>query len=168
VLNRQPSPTSRLPWISLALLLLTYATFGWLLYDWTRNREVWLLVGLGSAILAGFVTYPSRTVSMSFGGFFRADARALILIILGSIVSVILLTWLQIFVDVVVLCAAGLLVSLDLKTRGWSKPLTLLMIIGWQLLSLSLGLCLHYFNSHPLTNLPPYFYSAYWLQLLDR
>ena len=166
--DRQPSATSRLPWISLALSLLTYATFGWLLYDWTTDRQVWLAVAFAIAILSGFVTYPSRSVSMSFGGFFKADARALILMILASIVSVVLLTWLQVFVDTIVLCAAGLLVSLDLKTRGWSKPVSLLIIIGWQLLGLSSGLCLHYFNAHPLANLPAYVYSDYWLQLLDR
>jgi hypothetical protein len=66
----------------------------------------------------------------------------------------------------VVLCAAGLLVSLDLKTGGWSKPMTLLIIIGWQLLGMSTGLYLHDLWLHPPSNLPEYFYLSYWLRLL--
>jgi hypothetical protein len=158
----------RFPLTSLTLLFLTYATVGWLLHDWTSNRVVWLLVGFGTVVLGGIATYPSRSVSLGFGGFFKTDVRALILIVLGSVVTVALLTWLQFFVDAVILCTAGLLVSLDLKIRGWSNPSTLLIIIGWQLLGMSAGLGLHHLYLHPIMNLPPYFYTDYWLQLTNR
>ncbi len=166
--DRQTSPPPKLPLISLALLFLTYAAFGWLLHDWTSSRSIWLAVAIGVTILGGFVAYPSRSVALSFGSFFKTDIRALILIIGASIASVILLTWLNFFVDTVVLCTAGLLVSLDLKVRGWSKPISLLLIIGWQLLGMSAGLYLHSFAAHPFPNLPEYFYSDYWLQLMNR
>ena len=165
--DRQISPTPKLPWTSLVLLFLTYATFGWLLHDWTRDRSIWLAVAFGITILGGIVTYPSRSISLSFGGFFKTDTRAFILIVLTSIISIILLTWVKFFVDTIVMCAAGLLVSLDLKTGGWSKPMSLFLVIGWQLLAMSTGLCLHYFFSHPLTNLPEYFYSDYWWHFLN-
>jgi len=158
----------RFPLTSLSLLFLTYATFGWLLYDWTNNRSIWLIVGLGTIVLAGIVTYPSRSVALGFGGFFKTDVRALILIVVGSIVTVALLTWLHFFVDAVVLCTAGLLVSLDLKIRRWSKLSTLLIIIGWQLLGMSAGLGLHYLYLHPMMNLPPYFYTDYWLKFTNH
>jgi hypothetical protein len=163
VFDFQTSPHPKLPWASLALLFLTDATFGWLLHDWTRNRVIWLLVAFGITILGGIVAYPSRSVALIFGRFFKTDIRALILIIGASLLSVILLTWLKFFVDTVVLCTAGLLVSLDLKVQGWSKPLSLLLIIGWQLLGISAGLCLHYLYLHPPANLPAFFYASYWL-----
>ncbi len=164
--DRQTSPTPKLPWTSLALLFVTYATFGWLLYDWTTDRLIWLIVAVGVTILGGIVTYPSRSISLGFAGFFKTDTRAFILIVLTSIISVVLLAWVKLFVDTVVLFTAGLLVSLDLKVGGWNKPLSLLLIIGWQLLSMSTGLCFHYFSSNPLPNLPEYCYSVYWLKLL--
>jgi hypothetical protein len=167
VFDRQTSPTPKLPYLSLAILFVTYVTFGWLLYDWTNDRTIWLAVAFAVVILGGFVAYPSRSVSLSFGGFFKTDTRAFILIIIVSITSVILLTWLQFFVDTVVVCAAGLLVSLDLKTSGWNKPLILLIIIGWQLLGMSAGLSLHALFSHPPANLPTYFYLSYWVHLFD-
>jgi hypothetical protein len=168
VLDRQISPTPKVPWIALVILFLTYATFGWLLHDWTTNRQVWLLVALGSIVLGGIVTYPSRSVALGFGRFFKTDTRALILIVATSILTVALLTWLQFFVDTVVLCGAGLLVSLELKTRGWSDLMSLMLIIGWQLLGISTGLYAHYLYMHPMNNLPTFFYIEYWFQLLDR
>jgi hypothetical protein len=168
VIDRQISPTPKPPWTSLAILFLTYATFGWLLHDWTNDRQVWLLVAFGAVMLGGIVTYPSRSVALGFGRFFKTDTRALILIIATSISSVVLLTWLQFFVDAVVLCSAGLLASLDLKTRGWNKIVSLITIIGWQLLGISAGLYAHYLYLHPSPNLPVFFYIDYWFQILDR
>lgn len=168
MLDRQPDLLPKLPRMSLALLFLTYATFGWLLHQWTSDQSIWLAVAFGVTVLGGIVAYPSRSVSLLFGRFFKTDTRALILIVSASIISVILLTWLQFFVDTVVLCTAGLLVSLDLKIRGWSKPISLLLIIGWQLLGLSAGLSLHYLHMHPPQNLPIYFYADYWSQFIDR
>ncbi len=168
MLDPQSDFPPKLPLISLVLLFLTYATFGWLLHYWTTDRAIWLAVAFGVTMLGGVVSYPSRSVSLIFGKFFKTDTRALILIVSASILSVILLTWVQFFVDTIVLCAAGLLVSLDLKIRGWSKPISLLLIIGWQLLGLSTGLCLQYFYMHPPNNLPIYLYSDYWLQFIER
>jgi ABC-type multidrug transport system fused ATPase/permease subunit len=168
VLDHQTPSNPKLPWTSLVLLFLTDATFGWLLHDWTSNREIWLAVAFAIVILGAIVAYPSRSVAMIFGHFFKTDTRALILIIFASIMSVILLTWLQFFVDAVVLCAAGLLVSLDLKVRGWSKPISMLLIIGWQLLGLSAGLGFHYLHLHPLIDVPEYFYASYWLHSIEQ
>lgn len=154
--------TLKLPYFSLALLFCTYTIFGWLLHAWTYNRAYWLAAAFGIVILGGFIAYPSRSVSMSFGRFFKTDTRAFILIVITSIASVVLVTWLQFFVDVIVLCTAGLLVSLDLKIRAWSKPTALLVIIGWQLLGMSFGLFLYDFSIHPPTNLPDFLYSVYW------
>jgi hypothetical protein len=160
--------TPKLPWTSLALLFLTDATFGWLLHDWTSNRELWLVVALALTTLGAIVAYPSRSVSIIFGRFFKTDTRALILIIFASLMSVILLTWLRFFVDTVVLCTAGLLVSLDLKVRGWRKPISMLLIIGLQLLGLSAGLGCYYLHTHPIIDVPEYFYSSYWLHSIEQ
>jgi hypothetical protein len=166
VLESNSSPNPKLPWTSLALLFVAYATFGWLLYGWTGDRSMWLLAAFASTILGGIVTYPSRSVAIGFGGFFKTDTRAFILIVGASILSVLLLTSLQFFVDTVFLSTAGLLVSLDLKTSGWSKPFSLFAIVGWQLLGMSTGLALHHFHIHPIANLPEYVYTDYWVHFL--
>jgi hypothetical protein len=168
VLQHYPSPNPKLPWTSLALLLLADATLGWSLYGLTRDRSSWLFVAFLLTILAGIVTYPSKSISMGFGGFFKTDTRAFILIVASSIISVLLLTSLQLFVDTVLLTTAGLLVSLDLKTSGRSKRFSLFLIIGWQLIGLSTGLACRHIVLHPIANLPEFIYADYWLQLLDR
>jgi hypothetical protein len=168
VLEQYPSPNPKLPWTSLVLMLLANATLGWSLYGWTRDRSSWLLVAFLLIILGGLVTYPSKSISMGFGGFFKTDTRAFILIVGSSIISVLLITSVQLFVDTVVLTTAGLLVSLDLKTTGWSKRFSLFLIVGWQLIGLSVGLACRYFVLNPIANLPEFFYNDYWLHVLDR
>jgi hypothetical protein len=101
---------------------------------------------------------------MGFGSLLKTDVKAFVLILVVSIASILLIAWIQIFVDLVILATAGLLVSLDLKTGGWSKPFSLVLIIGWQLLGMSIGIGLHHLYFHPLASLPEYFYSTYWLQ----
>lgn len=166
--DRQAAPMPKLPWNSLSLSFLTYTTFGWLVYSWTTNREIWLAVAFGVTILGGFVVYPSRIIGLCFEGFFKTDVRALILIILTSTISVFLLTYVDVFADALVLSAAGFLVSLDLKIRRWSKPLSLTLIIGWQLSGLGMGLFLHYLYLHPPLDLPAYFYTDYWTQFFNK
>ncbi len=168
MLERQSSPNPKLPWTSLALLLLADATFGWALYGLTRDRSVWLFTAFLLTILGGIVTYPSKSISMGFGGFFKTDTRAFILIVGSSIITVLLLTSLQLFVDTVLLTTAGLLVSLDLKTSGWSKRFSLFLIIGWQLIGLSTGLAFRYIVLNPIANLPEFIYADYWVRVLDR
>jgi hypothetical protein len=141
--------SSKFPWLSALLLLLTYATFGWLLYGWTIDRQIWLLTAFGAVLLGAIVAYPGRSIELGLTSFFGANARAFILIIVTSIFSVVLLTWFQFFADSVLLSTAGLLFSLDLKVAGWQKRSRLLLIIGWQLLGLSLGLLAHYLVLYP-------------------
>ncbi len=160
----QATSAPKLPWSSLGLLFLTYSTFGWLLYEWTDNRLVWFAVAAGIVSLGSFATFPSKLVGLGFGRFVKTDMRAFILIVMASIGSVILLTWFQFSIDLIILFVAGLLVSLDLKTNGWSKKFSLLLIVGWQLFGVSAGLAAHHLWSYPLANLPVYFYSAYWFR----
>jgi hypothetical protein len=168
VLERYPSPNPKIPWTSLVLLILANATLGWSLYGLTRDRSSWLFTAFLLTILGGIVTYPSRSIAMGFGGFFKTDTRAFILIVVSSIGSVLLLTSLRLFVDTVLLTTAGLLVSLDLKTSGWSKRFSLFLIIGWQLIGLSAGLAFRYIVLNPIANLPEFIYADYWVNVLDR
>jgi hypothetical protein len=142
-------PSFKFPWLSALLLLLTYATFGWLLYGWTIERQMWILAALGTLVLGGIVAYPGKSIELGLTSFFGANARGFILIIVTSILSVVLLTWFQFLADIILLLSAGLLFSLDLKVSGWGQGSRLLLIIGWQLLGMSLGLLIHYLVLNP-------------------
>ena len=161
------SPNYKLLWTSLPLLLIAHTAFGWLLYDWTSNRSIWLLVAFGSMVLGGIVTYPSRTIAEGFHHLFRTDTRAFILICGTCIISVFLITSVPFFFGIVILITAGLLVSLDLRISGWRNWFILCTIVSCQLFGLTIGLDLHYLSAHPIINVPAYLYFNYWLHLLD-
>jgi hypothetical protein len=154
----------KLPKISGGLVLLTYATFGWLLYGWTTNRGMWLAAAFGAIVLGALAAYPGRSIELGLTSFFGANAKAFILMIFASVFSVVLLTWLQFFADAILLFTAGLLFSLDLKFAGWKKRSRLLIIIGWQLLGMSIGLGIHHLVLNP--ELMPVYLSENFKQYL--
>jgi hypothetical protein len=141
----------KLPWASLALLLLTYITFGWILYAWTLSWRVWLLTAFFVVLIALALTFPLRSIQIFFAGALRTDTRALIFILALSFFAVVLLTWFQTFVRVLVLLSSGLLARLDLHNADFKVIPTFAIMTIVALVGLGLGLLIHHWLIlHPL------------------
>ena len=141
----------KLPWASLALLLLTYITFGWILYAWTLSWRVWLLTAFFVVLISLALTFPLRSIQFFFAGALRTDTRALIFILAISFFAVVLLTWFQTFVRVLVLLSSGLLARLDLHNADFKVIPTFAIMTIVALVGLGLGLLIHHWLIlHPL------------------
>jgi len=141
----------KLPWASLALLLLTYITFGWILYTWTLSWRVWLLTAFLVVVIALALTFPLKSIQIFFAGALKSDTRALIFILALSFAAVALLTWFQTFVRVLVLLSSGLLARLDLHNADFKVIPTFAIMASTSLLGLGLGLSIHHWLIlHPL------------------
>jgi hypothetical protein len=141
----------KLPWASLALLLLTYITFGWILYTWTLSWRVWLLTAFFVVVIALALTFPLRSTQFFFAGALRTDTRALIFILAISFLAVVLLTWFQTFVRVLVLLSSGLLARLDLHNANFKAIPAFVIMTSTSLIGLGLGLLVHHWLIlHPL------------------
>ena len=141
----------KLPWASLALLLLTYITFGWILYAWSLSWRVWLLTAFFVVLIALALTFPLRSIQIFFAGALRTDTRALIFILALSFFAVVLLTWFQTFVRVLVLLSSGLLARLDLHNADFKVIPTFAIMTIVALVGLGLGLLIHHWLIlHPL------------------
>ncbi|AFZ12683.1 hypothetical protein Cri9333_1798 [Crinalium epipsammum PCC 9333] len=134
----------KLPRASLALLLLTYITFGWLLYAWTLSWRVWLLTAFFAVVVALALTFPLRSIQIFFAGALKTDTRALIFILAISFLAVALLTWFQTFVRVLVLLSSGLLARLDLHNADFKVIPTFAIMTIVSLVGLGLGLLVHH------------------------
>ena len=133
----------KLPWTSLALLLVAYSTFGWLLHSSTLSWQVWLIAVVCILLKALALTSPLKTLRTCFAGMVKSDTRAFIFLLIGVFIAVVLFTWFEVFVHVLLLLSAGLLARLDIHSFGFS---------GWQafgimavvsLAGLGLGLLIH-------------------------
>lgn len=141
----------KLPWASLALLLLTYITFGWILYAWSLSWRVWLLTAFFVVLITLALTFPLRSIQIFFAGALRTDTRALIFILALSFFAVVLLTWFQTFVRVLVLLSSGLLARLDLHNADFKVIPTFAIMTIVALVGLGLGLLIHHWLIlHPL------------------
>jgi ABC-type multidrug transport system fused ATPase/permease subunit len=138
--------------------MLTYGTFGWTI---ASNADTlpqlskladgprWGVLALWMMVLGAIATYPTKSVQVGFTNLFSPNVRALMLILGISLIGVIMLTWTAIFVDSIVLMAAALLLSLDLKLAGWSKLQRLFAILLSQLGGFYLGIGIHEMWVHP-------------------
>ena len=141
----------KLPWASLALLLLTYITFGWILYAWTLSWRAWLLTAFLVVLIVLALAFPLRSIQIFFAGALRTDTRALIFILALSFFAVVLLTWFQTFVRVLVLLSSGLLARLDLHNADFKEVPTFAIMTIVSLVGLGLGLLIHHWLIlHPL------------------
>ena len=118
------------PWVSFLLLLLACAVFGWVLSTVTEAFQVWIIAGSFLLLMDAGLTAPLTLIEVFFGNWLTSDKRAFVTVLVFSFGFVFALTWLEIFVRVLVLLAAGTLFRLDLqraKFRRW-QALTILLL----------------------------------------
>ena len=135
----------RIPWLSLLLLLVAYASFGWFLcycafplvdtlpqglsaqeiFDRVLVKpalpRVILLVAIGGSLFLSLAFMrPLSNFTRFIDRWFKSDTTAfLTLAILGGMVAVFLY-WLHIFLFVITIGAAGALARIDLQTDRFS------------------------------------------------
>lgn len=130
----------QLPRLSLALLLVTYFNFGWVLSQADAPMWVWVLATLFILLIAEALAAPwsiIRTVSVRW---LKSDARAFFTVLLGAFFLVIFLSWLKISAHVLLLFVAACIARLDLQSgtfRPWQDFLILSIVaasglsLGW-------------------------------------
>lgn len=151
----------KIPWLSLALMLLTYATFGWLYGSWSLTlveegiflKE--LETGIASSILYGIgtmgilaialiFTAPISLIALSVDNWFRSDSRAFFSIFLGAFAFAVIVQRVDYFTRILVLISAALLVKLDLQLAGYKRWLSFLILTVFCLLGFIGGILAFY------------------------
>ncbi|MBW4543245.1 MAG: hypothetical protein KME25_02175 [Symplocastrum torsivum CPER-KK1] len=153
----------KLPWVSLLLLLFTYGVFGWLLStDAERLANVdarkltsttltlgntawllWLMGAIYSFLIAFALAAPLTLIRNFYTGWLQSDTRAFFSVIFGAFFAVIILSWLEVVVRILVLLAAGALVRLDLQTADYGEWQAFGIISAVSLGGFSLGVIMH-------------------------
>ncbi len=161
---------SKIPKLSLILLIAIYGVFGWLYGGLVReaialvgSRYRWLtplltevicyLAGLiAIIILIVYFTTPITLLTLGMGNWFRADARAIVSIAISIIIFALIIEYPAILSRFLILSAAAMLFRLDLHTLGYSRTISHLILISFSLLSFSGGIL--FFNYERL--------ASYW------
>ncbi len=129
----------KLPWISLSLLVFTYAVFGWLISATDFSWLVWAMGAVYSLLIALALTAPFSLMKSFYSSWLRSDVRAFMSVIVGALLAVIIFCAFPIFIRILLLIAASALVRLDLQTAGYGEWQAFGIISVVSLIGLSLG-----------------------------
>ncbi len=133
------------PWLSLLLLLVSYANFGRLLAESNVNWYVWgLATGLALLIAEALASPWSliRTVAIRW---LKSDTRAFITVMASAFLAVAVLNWFHISAQGILLVTASALVRLDAQILGTSDLQAFFIVMSVSLLGLGLGWLWNYF-----------------------
>lgn len=130
-------------WISLALLVISYTLWGWIVSDANVSSVAWLearlkffglylsetniawtlkILAIVFILLIAFaLVLPSQTIKFCFGNWLKADQNPWLSAIGWSFVFVFFIYWIDRFVRLSVLICAGILVRIELQIAGYNQ-----------------------------------------------
>jgi hypothetical protein len=132
-------------WLSLFLLILTYITFGWTLFEAKMTLYAWGGIIGSIIVLCLLFTTPINQLQKPIVKWFKTDFGTFISILLGSCLIVVIATYLNTFAKILLILSATTLVRMELQTLGIKNWSAFFMLLITSLLGLGLGLGLHYF-----------------------
>ncbi|ERT06008.1 putative membrane protein [Lyngbya aestuarii BL J] len=132
-------------WFSLFLLILTYITFGWTLFEAEINLYELGAIITSIVILCLLFTTPINQLQKPIVKWFKTDVGTFISILLGSFLIVVIATYLNTFAKILLILSATTLVRMELQTLGIKNWSAFFILLITSLLGLGLGLGIHYF-----------------------
>ncbi|EAZ92716.1 hypothetical protein [Crocosphaera chwakensis] len=144
----------RFPFLCIALVVLTYASFGWYIGQSASSWSLWLAsqgeswgwiledetiffllhILAGSLVLLITISLiaPVAIITILFGSSFQSDNKAIIAVLLWSFVIVITLRWITFFAHFFLLLSAAILAKLELQKLGYPQ---------WKVISILIFIC---------------------------
>ncbi len=119
--------SNKLTIISFILIILTYSVFGWIS---AASGQTLLEGGMIIFILCLLLITPIKLTQQFFSSSLQSDLSAFIAILVSSFLSVVVLTWIDVFAQFFVLISAGMLVRFDLRNAGYPDWKSFLIISG--------------------------------------
>jgi hypothetical protein len=129
----------RVPWVSLALVLLSYSTLGWVISETHPPMFVWLVVVVAILLLIVSLTTPWPKVTYYYTVVFESNIKSFGVAVLAAFLFFIMLAWFRVFLDTLLIISASILVRIDFQIAGLQKNLAFWSACIFSLTGLSLG-----------------------------
>lgn len=118
----------RTPWISLSLLLFSYAISGYLLHQFHQSSLIYLLIG-GYVLIHLIISIPPvQQIERTLQRWFGSDVIHLISILTAAFFAAVVLVWVGILENLLLILTAEMLARLDLQQAGLN-PMQRLMVL---------------------------------------
>ncbi len=129
----------RLPWVSLALLLVTYAILGWVISAANVRPFVWLVAAIAVFSLVGFWTTPWSNMANYSVFVFKSSLRTFAFVILAAFLVFLMIARFSVFLDTLVVIAAIILARIDFQLTGFSRKQAFWTLSIFSLVGLACG-----------------------------
>lgn len=129
----------RFPWISLALLLIAYTSFGWFLSGPAVPNYSLVLAVVWSWLLCTAFIQPISNFSRFVSRRFKSDTVAFLTICMMAGLAAVILFWMHIFLHILTIVATEALARIDIQTSGYANRQAFLILFVASLIGLGLG-----------------------------
>lgn len=129
----------RVPWMSLALVLLSYSTLGWVISETHAPLFVWLVTVVAILLLIVTLTAPWSKMTYSYSVLLKSNTRTFGVAVLAAFLFFIMITWFGVFLDTLLIISATILVRIDFQRAGLREGLAFLTASIFSLGGLALG-----------------------------
>jgi hypothetical protein len=133
----------RIPWFSLALVMLSYATLGWMISQVQAPWYVWLVIVIGILLVLAGLTMPWRKAADYYAILLKSNTRAFGVAVLAAFLFFVMLAWFKIFLDTLLMLAASILAKIDFQASGVRESLAFCFTSIFALLGLATGALIH-------------------------
>ncbi len=129
----------RVPWVSLALVLLSYSALGWVISETRASIFVWLVTVVAILLLIVTLTTPWSKVTNYYTILFKSNIRSFCVAVLAAFLFFIMLAWFRVFLDTLLIISATILVRIDFQIAGLREGLAFCTTSIFSLAGLTLG-----------------------------
>ncbi|MDZ8224498.1 MULTISPECIES: hypothetical protein [unclassified Nostoc] len=133
------SISQRVPWVSLALVLLSYSTLGWVISETRAPQSVWVATVIAILLLIVTLTIPWTKMTYYFSILIKSNTRSFAVAVLAAFLFFIMIAWFRVFLDTLLIVSATILVKIDFQTAGLREGLAFWTTSAFSLIGLALG-----------------------------
>jgi hypothetical protein len=129
----------RVPWVSLALVLLSYSTLGWVISETRVPLFVWVATVVAILLLIVTLTAPWPKMTYYFSVLLQSNTRSFGVAVLAAFLFFIMIAWFRVFLDTLLIISATILVRIDFQRAGLKERLAFCTTSIFSLGGLALG-----------------------------
>ncbi len=133
----------RVPWVSLALVLISYSTLGWVISETRAPLFVWLVTVVAILLLVVTLTIPWLKMTYYLNVLFKSNTRSFGVAVLAAFLFFVMIAWFRVFLDTLLIISATILVRIDFQMAGLREGLAFWTTSTFSLTGLALGALIH-------------------------
>ena len=135
----------KIPWFSLTLVLLSYSTLGWVIFEEKAHWYIRLITVITILLSLIFIINPWLKLDDYFHIFFKSNTRTFGGAILAAFLFFLMIAWFRIFLDMLLVLCATILAKIDFQGVGLKPTLAFGCISFCSLLGLGIGALINYY-----------------------